>query len=46
VPEVLAAGAWGVAVIGAVATADDPRAATRGLVTAVARSTAEMEAAS
>jgi thiamine-phosphate pyrophosphorylase len=38
VPDVLAAGAWGVAVIGAVATADDPRAATRDLVTVVARS--------
>jgi thiamine-phosphate pyrophosphorylase len=35
VDEVLAAGAWGVAVIGAVADADDPRAATRGLAAAV-----------
>ncbi|HMG44503.1 MAG TPA: thiamine phosphate synthase [Acidimicrobiales bacterium] len=37
VPELLAAGAWGVAVIGAVARADDPREATHALVTAVAR---------
>jgi thiamine-phosphate pyrophosphorylase len=36
VPEVLAAGAYGVAVIGAVAGAEDPRAATRELVAAVA----------
>jgi len=37
VPEVLAAGAWGVAVIGAVGASDDPRLATRELVRAVAR---------
>lgn len=36
VPEVLAAGAWGVAVIGAVAGSDDPRLATSELVRAVA----------
>jgi thiamine-phosphate pyrophosphorylase len=36
-PEVLAAGAWGVAVIGAVSASDDPRLATRELVRAVAR---------
>jgi thiamine-phosphate pyrophosphorylase len=36
VAEVLATGAWGVAVIGAVARADDPRDATRTLVRAVA----------
>lgn len=35
VGEVFAAGAWGVAVIGAVAEADDPRAATRLLGAAV-----------
>lgn len=35
VDEVFAAGAWGVAVIGAVAGADDPRAATRQLAAAV-----------
>lgn len=35
VAEVMAAGAYGVAVIGAVAGADDPRAATRELVAAV-----------
>lgn len=43
-PEVLAAGAWGVAVIGAVAGAADPRAATHELVAAVdaaARAVAE-----
>lgn len=37
VPDVLAAGAWGVAVIGAVSASDDPRLATRELVRAVAR---------
>jgi thiamine-phosphate pyrophosphorylase len=37
VPEVLAVGAWGVAVIGAVSASDDPRLATRELVRAVAR---------
>jgi thiamine-phosphate pyrophosphorylase len=37
VDEVLATGAWGVAVIGAVADAADPRAATRDLVAAVDR---------
>ncbi|HLM65803.1 MAG TPA: thiamine phosphate synthase [Acidimicrobiales bacterium] len=37
VPEVLATGAWGVAVIGAVAGADDPRSATRELAQAVDR---------
>ena len=36
VAEVMAAGAWGVAVIGAVATAEDPHRATHELVTAVA----------
>jgi thiamine-phosphate pyrophosphorylase len=36
VPEVLAAGAWGVAVIGAVAASDDPHLATAELVRAVA----------
>lgn len=36
VPEVLAAGAWGVAVIGAVSRAADPVAATRALLDAVA----------
>jgi thiamine-phosphate pyrophosphorylase len=36
VPEVLAAGAWGVAVIGAVVASDDPRLATSELVRAVA----------
>ena len=36
VPDVLATGAWGVAVIGAVAHADDPRDATRSLVRVVA----------
>jgi thiamine-phosphate pyrophosphorylase len=43
VPEVLAIGAWGVAVIGAVATADDPRVATRELVRAVARTIESLE---
>ena len=37
VADVLAAGAWGIAVIGAVSASDDPRLATRELVTAVAR---------
>jgi thiamine-phosphate pyrophosphorylase len=36
VPELLGAGAWGVAVIGAVADSDDPHAATAELVRAVA----------
>jgi thiamine-phosphate pyrophosphorylase len=36
VPELLAAGAWGVAVIGAVADSDDPHVATAELVRAVA----------
>lgn len=40
VDEVLAAGAWAVAVIGAVADAADPRAATRELSAAVAAATA------
>jgi thiamine-phosphate pyrophosphorylase len=35
VPELLAAGAFGVAVISAVSEADDPGAATRGLLTAL-----------
>ncbi|HEY1282531.1 MAG TPA: thiamine phosphate synthase [Acidimicrobiales bacterium] len=42
VPEVLAAGAHGVAVIGAVAAADDPRRATEALVAAIATSVGEM----
>jgi thiamine-phosphate pyrophosphorylase len=37
VAEVFAAGAWGVAVIGAVSASDDPRLATRELVRAVGR---------
>jgi thiamine-phosphate pyrophosphorylase len=37
VAEVLAAGAWGIAVIGAVAAAEDPHQATHDLVTAVAK---------
>lgn len=37
VPEVFEAGAWGVAVVGAVATASDPHKATHDLVVAVAR---------
>ena len=37
VPEVLAAGAYGVAVVGAVATAQDPRRATERLVAALER---------
>jgi thiamine-phosphate pyrophosphorylase len=37
VAEVFAAGAWGVAVIGAVTASDDPRLATRELVRAVGR---------
>lgn len=40
VPDLLASGAWGVAVIGAVARADDPREATHDLVTAVTRAIA------
>jgi thiamine-phosphate pyrophosphorylase len=43
VDEVLATGAWGVAVIGAVADADDPRAATRELVAAVTRAVRTLE---
>lgn len=39
VPEVFSAGAWGVAVVGAVAAASDPHAATHDLVVAVARAT-------
>ncbi|HEY8526260.1 MAG TPA: thiamine phosphate synthase [Acidimicrobiales bacterium] len=42
VPEVLGAGAWGVAVIGAVAHAADPRAATRQLAVAVERAVAAL----
>jgi thiamine-phosphate pyrophosphorylase len=42
VPEVLAAGAWGVAVIGAVSRAADPVAATRALLEAVAVAAAEV----
>lgn len=41
VPDVLATGAWAVAVIGAVARADDPRDATRALVRAVAATVPE-----
>jgi thiamine-phosphate pyrophosphorylase len=37
VDEVMATGAWGVAVIGAIAGADDRRAATRELAAAVER---------
>lgn len=37
VPEVLQAGAWGIAVIGAVSGADDPHKATHDLAVAVAR---------
>lgn len=44
VAEVLAAGAYGVAVIGAVAGADDPRAATSELVTAVTAAVAALPA--
>jgi thiamine-phosphate pyrophosphorylase len=40
VPEVFAAGAWGVAVIGAVAASEDPHLATNELVRAVAGATA------
>lgn len=40
VADVLAAGAWGVAVIGAVAVSQDPRLATRRLVRAVAEASA------
>jgi thiamine-phosphate pyrophosphorylase len=39
VPEVFAAGAWGVAVIGAVAASEDPHLATNELVRAVAVAT-------
>jgi thiamine-phosphate pyrophosphorylase len=39
VPEVFAAGAWGVAVIGAVAASEDPHLATNELVRAVAFAT-------
>ncbi len=42
VPEVLAAGAFGVAVIGAVSGAADPRAATRELAAAVASAVAAL----
>jgi thiamine-phosphate pyrophosphorylase len=44
VAEVLAAGAWGVAVIGAVAAAEDPHQATHELVTAVAHAVEALEA--
>lgn len=44
VPKVMAAGAWGVAVIGAVSGADDPHAATHDLVVAVARAVESLEA--
>ncbi len=37
VPELLAAGAHGVAVVSAIANADDPRKATEGLVAALER---------
>jgi thiamine-phosphate pyrophosphorylase len=43
IPDLLAGGAWGVAVIGAVATAEDPRAATRELVRAIARTVESLE---
>jgi thiamine-phosphate pyrophosphorylase len=43
VPDVLAAGAWGVAVLGAVGASDDPRLATRELVRAVARVAEELD---
>lgn len=43
VSEVLAAGAWGVAVLGAVSTADDPHQATHELVVAVAAAVEAME---
>jgi thiamine-phosphate pyrophosphorylase len=46
VSSVLSAGAWGVAVIGAVGAAQDPRLATRRLVRAVAEATAVVEEAS
>jgi thiamine-phosphate pyrophosphorylase len=46
VAEVLAAGAFGVAVIGAVAVSQDPRLATRRLVRAVAEAAAVVEEAS
>jgi thiamine-phosphate pyrophosphorylase len=44
VAEVLAAGAYAVAVIGAVSAAPDPRAATRALADAVARAVADLAA--
>lgn len=44
VAEVLAAGAWGVAVIGAVAAAEEPHRATHDLVTAIADAVAALEA--
>ena len=37
VPELLAAGAYGVAVVGAIANAEDPRRATEELLTALER---------
>jgi thiamine-phosphate pyrophosphorylase len=44
VDEVLATGAWGIAVIGAVAEADNPRKATGELAAAVARAVRALEA--
>lgn len=44
VPDVLGTGAFAVAVIGAVARADDPRAATRSLWAAVSSAVAALEA--
>jgi thiamine-phosphate pyrophosphorylase len=44
VGEVLAAGAWGVAVIGAVANAPDPHTATHDLMLAVAKAVGAGEA--
>jgi thiamine-phosphate pyrophosphorylase len=46
VVEVLEAGAWGVAVIAAVASADDPHRATHDLVTAIAAATRALDAES
>lgn len=46
VPEVLAAGAWGVAVLGAVSGADDPHQATHELVVAIASAVEALELAS
>jgi thiamine-phosphate pyrophosphorylase len=43
VDEVLATGAWGVAVIGAVAEADNPRKATSELAAAVDRAVRALE---